>query len=117
MNSVIHDDTQTSEKTGKKARVIYLFEAAFEYFVQILIGGAFLATLLSRNGVPDWLVGIVSSFISLTCIFQIFSASVVRRGSSVKKIIFLLHIPRPLLHASFQNQTHGLIFQESLNMP
>jgi hypothetical protein len=97
MNRDFHDDTLTAEKTGRKARGIFLFEATFEYFVQILVTGAFLATLLSKNGVPDWLVGIVSSFISLTCIFQIFSASVVRKGSSVKRVIFLLALANELI--------------------
>jgi len=77
-------------KTAKKAQRLFIVEQTFEYFVQILVTGAFLATLLSRNGVPDFLVGIVSSFISLTCIFQIFSARLVRRASSVKRVIFLL---------------------------
>ena len=90
-------DEITREKKGRKIRGIYIFEATFEYFVQILVTGAFLATLLSRNGVPDWLVGILSSFISLTCLFQIFSASAVRRGSSVKKTIFFLVIANELI--------------------
>ncbi len=95
----IEDETLTLEKANKKARGIYILEAAFEYFVSIMMTGAFLAALLSRNGVPDWLVGIISSFISLTCIFQIFSASIVRKGSSVKRIIFLFTLANELIFA------------------
>ena len=79
-----------ADKKGKKIRGIFMAEQALEYFIQILVTGAFLATLLSRNGVPDWLVGILSSFISLTCIFQVFSPRVVKHGSSVKRVVFYL---------------------------
>ncbi len=90
-------DVLADEGKGKRTRLLFIVEAALEYFVQILVTGAFLATLLSRNGVPDWLVGILSSFISLTCVFQIFSASVVRRGSSVKKTAFFLVLANEVL--------------------
>ena len=86
-----------SEKLNARSRGIFIFEAAFEYFVSIMMTGAFLAMLLSRNGVPDWLVGIISSFISLTCVFQIFSASVVKKGSSVKRVIFLFTLVNELI--------------------
>lgn len=84
------NDENILNKAEKRVQRLFIVEQTFEYFVQILVTGAFLATLLSRNGVPDFIVGIVSSFISLTCIFQIFSARLVRRASSVKRVIFLL---------------------------
>ncbi len=86
-----------ADKKGKKIRSIFMVEQALEYFVQILVTGAFLASLLSRNGVPDWLVGILSSFISLTCIFQVFSPRVVKPGSSVKRVVFYLILSNEIL--------------------
>ncbi len=83
-NEILHNGT------AKKVQRLFTAEQTFEYFVQILVTGGFLATLLSRNGVPDFLVGIISSFISLTCIVQIFSAKLVRKASGVKRTVFLL---------------------------
>jgi len=38
--------TSLTEKQLKRNRMAYIFEAGFEYFVSIMVTGAFLATLL-----------------------------------------------------------------------
>ena len=56
----------------KRSRWAYTFECAFEYFVSLLVTGVFLAKLLKDVGMDDALIGIISSFISLSFLFQLF---------------------------------------------
>ena len=46
-------------------------DAAFEYFITILVSGAYLAKITSAIGISDSLTGILSAFVSLGCGFQI----------------------------------------------
>lgn len=55
----------------KKSRIIYIIEAALEYFISILVGGAYLARLTLELGLSDGVTGILSSLISIGCSFQI----------------------------------------------
>lgn len=77
-------------RNAKRSKTANILDAAVEYFVQILVTEAFLATLLTKNGVPDSLVGILSSFVSLTCIFQIFSEHTLKYISGIKRAIIFL---------------------------
>ena len=52
---------------------LYIIEATLEYLVSILVAGSFLATLTKQLGIRDELTGIISSFISLGCAFQLLS--------------------------------------------
>lgn len=79
--------TEYKIKTG---RVMYIFEAAFEYLISILVTGSFLATVTKELGFSDSLTGIVSSVISLGCIFQLMSITL--RHRSVKKLVIALSI-------------------------
>ena len=54
----------------KLTRFLYILEAAFEYFIAILVGGAYLATVTSALGVSDSLTGILTAFVSLGQGFQ-----------------------------------------------
>ena len=44
---------------------MYIFEAAFQHLISILVAGSFLATLTQELGISDSLTGILSSIISL----------------------------------------------------
>ena len=57
----------------KTGRIMYIFEALFEYLISILVTGSFLATLTKQLNFSDSLTGILSSVISLGCLFQIIS--------------------------------------------
>ncbi|MBR4888441.1 MAG: MFS transporter, partial [Clostridia bacterium] len=46
-----------------------------EYLVYILVNGSFLATLTTELGMSDSLTGILSSFVSLGCLFQLISVA------------------------------------------
>lgn len=69
----------------KRSRIAYSAQCAFEYFVAILVGDAFLAKLLTELGLKDSSIGVISSFISVAFLFQIGTLFWVRRTKSVKK--------------------------------
>lgn len=64
-------------KTAKKcdeygfSRLLYILEAALEYFISIAVGSVYLAKLAEYIGFSDSLTGILSAFVSLGCGFQI----------------------------------------------
>ena len=57
----------------RSSRLYVIIEAALEYFVALLTGGAFLAKVSTSIGISDSLTGIISSFVSLGCAVQLFS--------------------------------------------
>lgn len=72
----------------KRSRIMYVIQADLEHLVNLLVTGAFLATLTSQLGMSDSLTGIISSFSSLGCLFQMISV-IFRRGSVKKFVVFL----------------------------
>lgn len=52
------------------SRLMFIIQADLEYLVNLLVNGAFLATLTSHIGMSDSLTGIISAFASLGCLFQ-----------------------------------------------
>lgn len=74
---------------------MYIFEAAIEYFISILVAGSFLATLTKELGFSDSLTGILSSVISLGCLFQLLSLTI--RPKSAKRFVIVLSIANQLL--------------------
>ncbi len=87
-----------TEKAMTRSRVLYILEAALEYFISILFAGSYLATLTSTLGMSDSLTGIISSFISLGCLFQLFSVFLKR--PKVKGIVTVLSVVNQLLFLS-----------------
>ncbi|MBR4073210.1 MAG: MFS transporter, partial [Clostridia bacterium] len=79
----------------KRSRFMYILEAAFEYLISILVAGSFLATITKELGMSDSLTGILSSVISLGCLFQLFS--VLFRKNSVKGFVIILSVVNQLL--------------------
>ncbi len=73
----------------KRSRAAYAAQCTFEYFVSLLVADAFLAKLLSSIGISDALVGIISSFISLAFVIQIFSIFLMRAKVSKKKLVIV----------------------------
>lgn len=58
------------EKILKRSRIMYILEAAIEYFISILVASSYLATLTKELGFSDSLTGILSWVISLGCFFN-----------------------------------------------
>ena len=77
----------------------YIIEAALEYFIAILLSGAYLARITSALGFSDSLTGILSSFVSLGCVFQFSAIALFRGGGSVKRPIMAVNTLNQLLFA------------------
>lgn len=71
----------------RRSRLMYIIQAAVEYLTSILVHGAFLATLTAELGISDSLTGILSSFVSLGCLFQMLSIFF-RRGNTKKFVLW-----------------------------
>ena len=106
----------TSFMSIKRSRIMYIFEAALEYFISILVAGSYLATLTKELGFSDSLTGILSSVISLGCLFQLFSLLVRRKKvkafvlifSIINQLLFMLLYIIPL--TNFEKHTKIVIF-------
>lgn len=86
------------DKNTKEFRVsrgLYIGEAAFEYLVALMVQGTFLARLTQSLGFSDSLTGIISSFISLGCLFQLLSLFIRRR--TVKCFVVVSSVLNQLL--------------------
>ena len=105
-----------SPRDLSRSRVLYLFEAALEYLISILVAGSFLATLTKELGISDSLTGILSSVISLGCLFQLLSLSI--RRTAVKKLVVVFSILNQVLFmllyviplTDFSQQTKTVLF-------
>ena len=84
-----------NDKALKRGRTMYVMEAALEYFISIMVAGSFLATLTSELGFSDSLTGILSSIISLGCLFQLLSIFI--RCQRVKGLVVFLSIFNQIL--------------------
>ena len=84
----------------RRSRNAYTMECAFEYFVSLMISGAFLAKLLSHIGLDDALIGIISSFVSFAFLFQLGSIFIVQRLTRTKLFVVLFHTLSNLLFMS-----------------
>lgn len=82
----------------KTSRLLYIAEAALEYFISLLVTGAYLAKLTDAIGLSDSLTGILTSFVSLGCGFQLFAIFLMGK-SRVKPIVTLLHTLNQLFFA------------------
>ena len=89
---IIKKDEASLLKIG---RVMYIFEALFEYLISLLVTGSYLATLTKEFNFSDSLTGILSSVVSLGCLFQIMSISF--RIPKVKGFVIAMSIVNQLL--------------------
>ena len=86
----------TAEKRAlRRSRGAYIAEAALEYFIAILVQGTFLAQVTMSLGFTDSQTGIISSLISMGCLFQLASMLLQRRR--VKGFVIGMSIANQLL--------------------
>ena len=111
------------EKEQKKdgyefSRVLYIIEAALEYFVSIAVGGVYLAKITKDIGISDAITGIITAFVSLGCGFQIIALFLAHKkpvkgwvtaGHIISQTLFALMYFVPLLDASKETKTILLI--------
>ena len=84
---------------SNRSRMGYIIEAALEYFITLLVSGAFLTTLLLQNGIPDSLTGMISAVGSLAGLVQIF-AIFLARIRKVKGVVTLIMLLNQLIFSS-----------------
>lgn len=82
---------ETQKDIYKFSRVMYILEAALEYFISMAVGSAYLAKLTAYIGISDSVTGILSSFVSLGCGFQLIAIFLANKRP-VKRWVTLLHI-------------------------
>ena len=82
----------------KTSRGLYIIEAALEYFVSLLVTGAFLAKVSTHLGISDGLTGVISAFVSLGCSFQLLSFFIPRKNG-VKRMVVTASVINELLFA------------------
>ena len=83
-----------NKKTNDKfrlTRIMFVLEQTFEYFISIIISGAYLSKATSAIGLSDSVTGILSSFVSLGCGFQLIAIYFANRRP-LKRCITILHI-------------------------
>ena len=74
----------------KRSRAAYMIECAVEYFISLLVADAFFAKLLTHIGISDAMTGIISSFITLAFIIQLFSVLLVQTKVSKKRLVTII---------------------------
>ena len=89
---------EEKEDIYKTSRFLYILEATFEYFISLLVAGAYLAKITTALGISDSLTGILTSFVSLGCGFQIFAIFLANKRP-VKRWVTILHSINQLLFA------------------
>lgn len=72
------------------SRFMYILEAAFEYFISILVSGAYLAKLTTELGISDSVTGILSALTSIGCSFQILAIFFLN-NRKIKTPVTILH--------------------------
>ncbi len=82
----------------KMSRILYIIEAAVEYFISLAVSGAYLAKLTSALNLSDSITGILSSFVSLGCTFQL-AALFLAGKQPVKRWVTVLHTLNQLFFA------------------
>lgn len=99
MTEQIEQSGQVREQDPyRKSRVMYIIEAAVEYFIATMIAGAYLAKVTDAIGMTDAQTGIVSSFVSLGWGFQLISIFL-SRFTPVKRWVSVLNTLNQLLFA------------------
>ncbi len=76
----------------------YIAEAAFEYFITMTTGGAFLTLLIKQMNVSDALTGIISSMTSLALGMQLFAVTFIRRRRSIRSSVLFMQTAQQVLY-------------------
>lgn len=80
-----------ASKEYKRSRWAYTFECMFEYFVTLMVGGSFLAKLLTSLGFDSGTTGLISSLVSLAFLFQLAAVFIVKRITNTKAVAVTVH--------------------------
>ncbi len=72
-------------KEFRRTRNAYIVYCALEYCVTVFASDSLMAKVLSYIGIGDSLIGIISSLLTLTCLFQLLALFSKGRTGSIKK--------------------------------
>ena len=84
-----HDDYKFS-------RILYYVECLLEYFISILVSGAYLAKLTTTIGISDGMTAILSELTALSGIFQILSIYLSHKTPVKRWLIPMMTLPQLL---------------------
>ncbi len=78
-----------SQKSDKyrASRILYIIQAAVEYFIATLAGGAYLAKITSTIGIPDDVTAILTATVSLGVGFQLFALFISRNRRAKRFVV------------------------------
>lgn len=65
------NDVMNNKDPYKVSRILYIAEAALEYFITLMVTEAYLAKVTTAIGMEDTLVAVLSAFVSLGRAFQL----------------------------------------------
>lgn len=92
-------EARAQRDVSRRSRLMYIIEAALEYFISLMVTGAYLARITASLGFSDSLTGILSSFVSLGCLFRLGAISLFRNTRRVKRPIIFCHMANETLFA------------------
>lgn len=109
------DDVRSQKKDEyRTSRILYIIQAAVEYFIATLAGGAYLAKITSAVGIPDDVTAILTATVSLGVGFQLFALFISRERraksfvvpwSIVYQLLFTLLYLLPIVDWDRQTRT------------
>jgi len=93
MNETVKENAVVSkdEKRIRNNQLSYIIQAALEYFVSLLVSGAFLASILKNIGVSDAVTGVVTTLKSLAISVQFLAVLFIKPKSTTKRMVTTLH--------------------------
>ncbi len=96
---IIEEDSK--KDIYKSSRVLYWIECAFEYLINILCGGAFLAKLTGAVGISDGMTAIMTSIVSFAALAQFASIYISHRAPVKRFVIPIMFISHALMAGMF----------------
>ena len=100
MEAYTPEEAVYASKDYRRTRIAYTAQCATEYLIMLMVADDFLAKLLNEVGMSDAAVGLLSSLVSFTLLFQLLSIPLAARIRTVKKPVILLQNLSMLLMAS-----------------
>lgn len=91
-------EQQITTRLLRRNNRLYIAQAAVEYHIGLLLAGSFLAALTAKLGMSDALTGVLSSVISLGCVFQLLSLLLQPRRS--RPFVLWMSVVNQLLFAA-----------------
>lgn len=89
MNTTLKDEYRAS-------RLLYIIEAALEYFISIAVGTVYLANITKQIGISASVTGILTAFVTLGCGFQVIALFIAHKRP-VKRWVTVFHVISQLL--------------------